>query len=127
MAALHRCPWAKGDLYVRYHDVEWGVPVHDDRVLVEFLMLVGAEAGVSWETFLKKRDAYREAFDNFDAVTIARYRPKKMQSLMMNAGIVRNRLKIESTVVNAKAFLTVQEEFGTFDKYLWSFVGGQPK
>lgn len=120
-----RCPWAKGDQYIEYHDVEWGVPVHDDRVLFEFLILEGAQAGLSWETILKKRENYRTALDQFDATKIAKYGEKKREALLANPGIVRNRLKIASTVDNAKAFLAVQEEFGSFDKYLWGFVDGK--
>jgi DNA-3-methyladenine glycosylase I len=127
MPDLTRCPWAKADLYVAYHDLEWGVPVHDDRLLFEFLILEGALAGLSWETILKKRENYREAFDQFDAAIIAKYGEKKRKSLLANAGIIRNRLKIEAAIQNAKAFLAVQKEFGTFDKYLWQFVGGEPK
>ena len=122
-----RCPWAQGDQYVEYHDAEWGVPVHDDRLLFEFLILEGAQAGLSWSTILKKRENYREAFDQFDPLVIAKYGSKKQASLMANAGIVRNRLKIESTIDNAKAFLAVQDEFGSFDKFIWKFVDGQPK
>lgn len=124
---LIRCPWAKGDQYVEYHDHEWGVPVHDDRVLFEFLILEGAQAGLSWETVLKKRDNYREALDQFDPVRIARYTPKKLEKLLTNPGIIRNRLKVASTVRNAQAFLQVQAEFGTFDQYIWSFVDGMPQ
>lgn len=123
---MRRCPWAKNDLYIDYHDHEWGVPVHDDRLLFEFLILEGAQAGLSWETILKKRDSYREAFDHFDAKIMAGYGTKKRQRLMANAGIVRNRLKIEATIKNARSFLAVQEEFGTFDKYIWSFVNHEP-
>lgn len=122
-----RCPWAKSDLYVAYHDLEWGVPVHDDRLLFEFLILEGAQAGLSWETILKKRESYREAFDQFDASIIAKYGERKRKSLLANAGIVRNRLKIDAAIQNAKAFLAMQREFGTFDKYIWQFVGGEPK
>ncbi|HYV34581.1 MAG TPA: DNA-3-methyladenine glycosylase I, partial [Gemmataceae bacterium] len=122
-----RCPWAKTELYVQYHDTEWGVPLHDDRLLFEFLILEGAQAGLSWETILKKRVNYRHAFDNFDPAVVARYSQKKRKSLLANAGIVRNRLKIEAAVENARAFLTVQDEMGTFDKYIWGFVGHQPK
>src|SRR6202142_1163664 len=118
---MNRCPWAKTDLYVLYHDTEWGVPVHDDRLLFEFLILEGAQAGLSWETILKKRQNYREAFDHFDATVIARYGKRKQESLLANAGIVRNRLKIAAAIQNAQAFLDIQQEFGTFDKYLWSF------
>ena len=122
---LNRCPWALGDEYIEYHDKEWGVPVHDDRLLFEFLILEGAQAGLSWITILKKRDAYRKAFDNFDPVIVAKYGESRIESLLGNAGIVRNRLKIGSTIQNAKAFLRVQEEFGSFDEYIWGFVGGE--
>jgi DNA-3-methyladenine glycosylase I len=121
-----RCSWANGEVYAAYHDNEWGVPVHDDRVLFEFLILEGAQAGLSWITILKKRENYRRAFDNFDARKIARYNKRKIDSLLADSGIVRNRLKIESTIKNANAFLAVQKEFGSFDKYLWQFVGGKP-
>src|SRR5262245_51351057 len=124
---MHRCPWAKTELYVQYHDREWGVPIHDDRLLFEFLILEGAQAGLSWETILKKRDNYREAFDRFDATLVARYGQKKRRSLLANPGIVRNRAKIDAAILNAKAFLAVQEEFGSFDKHIWSFVGHQPR
>lgn len=127
MRDVIRCPWAKTELYVAYHDHEWGVPVHDDRLLFEFLILEGAQAGLSWETILKKRENYREAFDEFDAAIIAKYGQKKRKTLLANAGIIRNRLKIEAAIENAKAFLAVQSEFGTFDKYIWSFVGNEPK
>ena len=122
-----RCAWA-GDLpiYQAYHDQEWGVPLHDDRALFEFLILEGAQAGLSWITILKKRDAYRAAFDNFDAARIARYDANKIESLLHNAGIVRNRLKIQSAVSNAQKFLAVQNEFGSFDAYIWRFVEGVP-
>ena len=123
---LTRCAWAIGDLYANYHDREWGVPLHDDRRLFEFLILEGAQAGLSWITILKKREHYRQAFDNFDAEKIGRYRPRKIAQLLANSGIVRNRLKIESAVRNAKAFLAVRDEFGSFDRYLWRFVGGRP-
>jgi DNA-3-methyladenine glycosylase I len=122
-----RCPWAKSDLYVQYHDREWGVPVRDDRLLFEFLILEGAQAGLSWETILKKRERYREVFDNFDAAIVAGYGQKKRRSLLADAGIVRNRLKIDAAIQNAKMFLVVQEEFGTFADYLWQFVKGLPK
>ena len=125
--AANRCHWAKSPLMIEYHDKEWGVPVHDDRVLFEFLILEGAQAGLSWETILNKRENYRRAFDRFDAEKIARYDGKKVRSLMADAGIVRNRLKIASTISNAKAFLDVQKEFGSFDRYIWQFVGGRPK
>ena len=122
------CGWAQShELNRLYHDAEWGVPVHDDRVLFEFLMLEGAQAGLSWLTVLKKRENYRKAFDGFDAVKMARYSEKKLAALMLNEGIIRNRLKIASAVTNAKAFLAVQEEFGSFDRYVWQFVGGKPK
>ncbi len=112
---------------IEYHDKEWGVPVHDDRALFEFLILEGAQAGLSWETILNKRENYRRAFDRFDAKKIARYDGKKVRSLMADAGIVRNKLKIASTISNARAFLDVQKEFGSFDRYIWQFVGGKPK
>src|SRR4249919_2110455 len=119
-----RCEWAVTDHSIRYHDEEWGVPVHDDRLLFEFLILEGAQAGLSWETILKKREAYREAFDRFDAQSIARYSTSKVRQLLGNAGIVRNRLKIAAAIKNAKAFLSVQKEFGSFDAYIWQFVEG---
>src|SRR5260370_20310213 len=122
-----RCPWAKTELYVQYHDTEWGVPVHDDRLLFEFLILEGAQAGLSWETILKKRPNYREAFDQFDPAIVAEYGQKKCRSLLSDAGIVRNRLKIEAAIQNAKAFLAVQDEIGTFSEYIWGFVGHEPK
>ena len=126
-ADVRRCPWSKGDQYIAYHDVEWGVPVHDDRLLFEFLILEGAQAGLSWSTILNKRDNYRMAFDWFDPNLVARYGKKKQTSLLINPGIVRNRLKIASSIQNAKAFLAVQKEFGTFDSYIWSFVGGNTR
>ena len=120
-----RCRWCGDDpLYVAYHDEEWGVPVHDDRLLFEMLVLEGAQAGLSWLTILRKREAYRRAFDRFDARKIADYQARKLRALMNDAGIVRNRLKIEGTVKNAKAFLVVQEEYGSFDEFIWQFVGG---
>src|SRR5712671_6100335 len=122
-----RCSWATNDLMIAYHDTEWGVPQHDDRVLFEFLILEGAQAGLSWETILKKRENYRRAFDGFDAAKVARYDARKVARLMADEGIVRNRLKIASTIANAKAFLAVQAEFGSFDAYLWRFVEGRPK
>jgi DNA-3-methyladenine glycosylase I len=122
-----RCAWARTPLSIRYHDKEWGVPVHDDRTLFEFLILEGAQAGLSWETILNKRENYRAAFDNFDAKLIARYDARKVAQLMKNPGIVRNRLKIASAAQNAKAFLEVQKEYGTFDRYIWQFVDGRPK
>jgi len=123
---LIRCSWATNELSIRYHDEEWGVPAHDDRTLFEFLILEGAQAGLSWDTILKKRDGYRSAFDGFDAACIAQYDRKKIQALLRDPGIIRNRLKIESAVQNAKAFLKIQEEFRSFDRYIWEFVGGQP-
>ncbi|MDX1951261.1 MAG: DNA-3-methyladenine glycosylase I [Verrucomicrobiota bacterium] len=122
-----RCPWAGDDpLYCAYHDEEWGVPQHEDRMLFELLILEGAQAGLSWITVLRKRQNYREAFDQFDAKRISRYDDKKVAELMANPGIVRNRLKIAATILNAKAFLQVQKEFGTFDRYIWQFVDGKP-
>lgn len=122
-----RCPWAKGEQYTQYHELEWGVPVHNDRLLFEFLILEGAQAGLSWVTILKKRENYRAAFDQFDPAVVANYGKKKVASLLADAGIVRNRLKVESSISNAQAFLAVQEEFGTFDEYIWRFVAGNPK
>lgn len=122
-----RCGWARTPLGIAYHDREWGVPVHDDRVLFEFLTLEGAQAGLSWETILNKRDAYRQAFAGFDPAVVARFTPAKVERLLANPGIVRNRLKITSTVGNARAFLAVQQEFETFDSYLWRFIGGRPR
>ena len=124
--ATVRCPWAKSAIYEQYHDNEWGVPVHDDRMLFEFLVLEGAQAGLSWLTILKKRENYRKAFDNFDVQKVARYKAGKIASLLKDAGIVRNRLKINSAVINARAFIKVQEEFSTFDAYIWRFVDGKP-
>lgn len=122
-----RCAWCGDDpLYIRYHDREWGVPVHSDRKLFEFLVLEGAQAGLSWITVLKKRRAYREAFDGFDFNKVARYGERKIQALLKNPGIIRNQLKIRSTVSNARAFIRVRDEFGTFNKYIWSFVDGVP-
>src|SRR5438046_18670 len=123
---MPRCPWAVGELAVAYHDKEWGVPVHDDRLLFEFLILEGAQAGLSWITILKKRKNYRKAFDGFHAEKIARYGARDVRRLLGDAGIVRNRLKIVAAIENAKAFLAVQREFGTFDAYLWSFVDSKP-
>lgn len=123
---VERCPWAKTDLSVAYHDTEWGVPVHDDRLLFEFLVLEGAQAGLSWETILRKRPAYRVAFDNFEIQTVAGYNDREVQRLLAHTGIVRNRLKIAAAVTNARATLAVQQEFGSLDAYLWSFVGGRP-
>ena len=122
----HRCHWAKTELSIAYHDREWGIPVHDDRKLFEFLILEGAQAGLSWETILRKRDSYRAAFDNFDPRKVARYDQRRVAKLMGNAGIIRNRLKINSAIQNAKAFLEIQEEFGSFDAYVWRFVNGKP-
>ena len=122
-----RCGWARTPLGIAYHDAEWGVPVHDDRVLFEFLTLEGAQAGLSWETILKKREAYRKAFAEFDPVRVARFTPARVERLLLNPGIVRNRLKVVSTVGNAKAFLAVQREFGSFDAYVWSLLGGKPR
>jgi DNA-3-methyladenine glycosylase I len=123
-----RCPWCLGsEAYVAYHDKEWGAPVHDERTLFELLILEGAQAGLSWSTILNKRDNYSKAFDNFDARRIARYADKKVDRLLADAGIVRNRLKISATIQNAKAFLAVQQEFGSFDRYIWRFAGGKPK
>jgi DNA-3-methyladenine glycosylase I len=124
---LTRCPWAEASvLYSAYHDDEWGVPVHDDRVFFEFLILEAAQAGLSWSTILNKRDGYRDAFAGFDPARVARFDAARIARLMTNEGIVRNRLKIESAVTNARAFLAVQKEFGSFDRHVWSFVGGQP-
>src|SRR2546425_4360376 len=120
-----RCGWAKTDLSIAYHDEEWGVPVHDDRKLFEFLILEGAQAGLSWETILNKRDNYRAAFDQFNPAKIARYSQQKIQQLLLNAGIIRNRLKIAAAIQNAIAFIAVQKEFGSFDEYLWRFVDGR--
>ena len=122
-----RCAWAQSELMIRYHDEEWGVPVHDDGRLFEFLILEGAQAGLSWETILNKRENYRAAFDGFDARRVARYDRRKIAQLLRNPGIVRNRLKIASAVQNARALLRVQEEYGSFDRYVWQFVGGRPK
>lgn len=121
-----RCPWAQSEPNIKYHDTEWGVPQHSDRVLFEFLILEGAQAGLSWSTILAKRENYRRAFDGFDPVRIAKYRDAKIAKLMANEGIVRNRLKVAATVQNAKSFLAVQKEFGSFDRYIWQFVGGHP-
>lgn len=126
MNTRQRCPWAKTPLSIAYHDEEWGVPVHDDRTLFEFLTLEGAQAGLSWETILNKREAYRKAFANFDPARVARFTPSRVEQLLQNPGIVRNRLKVESTVRNARAFLAVRDEFGSFDAYLWRFVDGKP-
>jgi DNA-3-methyladenine glycosylase I len=125
--ARQRCSWPKSELDIAYHDAEWGVPVHDDRVLFEFLTLEGAQAGLSWSTILKKRESYRRAFDGFDAERVARFTPKGVDGLLADPGIVRHRGKIESTISNAKAFRDVQREFGSFDRYVWQFVGGRPR
>jgi DNA-3-methyladenine glycosylase I len=124
---LIRCAWATGELSVRYHDEEWGVPLHDDRTFFEFLILEGAQAGLSWSTILNKRENYRRAFDNFEPERVARFDRRRIQKLLADPGIVRNKLKIASSVENAKAFLRLQEEFGSFDRYIWQFVGGKPR
>ena len=125
--ALRRCSWANGsDLEKAYHDTEWGVPLHDDRALFEFVTLEGAQAGLSWATVLKKRVNYRKLFNDFDVEKIARYNKRKIESLLDNPGIIRNRLKIESTVTNARAFIDIQDEFGSFDSYIWRFTEGEP-
>lgn len=126
--SIRRCKWAEGVSadYIRYHDEEWGVPVTDDRVQFEFLILEGAQAGLSWSTILNKREGYRKAFANFDPVKVARFTEKRVEKLLLDPGIVRNRLKVRSAVTNARAFLTVQEEFGSFSDYIWGFVGGAP-
>jgi DNA-3-methyladenine glycosylase I len=121
-----RCAWANNELAIRYHDEEWGVPVHDDQTLFEFLILEGAQAGLSWNTILQKRDHYREVFDRFDPQRVARYDRRKVQQLLRDPGIIRNKLKIASSIANAKAFLLVQKEFGDFDRYIWQFVSGKP-
>ena len=123
---MQRCAWARDDLSIAYHDGEWGVPLHEDRALFEFLILEGAQAGLSWSTILKKRPAYRAAFDRFDPRKVARYDEAKITALLANEGIVRNRLKVRAAVRNATAFLAVQKEFGAFDRYVWQFVGGKP-
>jgi DNA-3-methyladenine glycosylase I len=123
---MPRCSWATTEPNITYHDQEWGVPVHDDRLLFEFLILEGAQAGLSWTTILKKRENYRKAFDEFEPEQIARYGARDVQRLLQNEGIVRNRLKIAAAIGNAKAFLAVRKEFGAFDAYVWSFVGGKP-
>ena len=122
-----RCRWASNPLSIRYHDEEWGVPQHKDRVLFEFLILEGAQAGLSWDTILRKRANYRRAFDRFNPAKVAHYDRRKIRALLANEGIIRNRLKIESSISNANAFLAVQKEFGSFDRYIWQFVGGAPK
>jgi DNA-3-methyladenine glycosylase I len=123
---MKRCGWATNELSIAYHDAEWGVPLHDDRRLFEFIVLEGAQAGLSWDTILRKRDNYRAAFDNFDPAKVARYSEAKCAKLLLDEGIIRNRLKIASAVSNAKAFLKVQKEFDSFDNYIWGFVGGKP-
>ncbi len=126
MAQIRRCDWAGSDpLYLRYHDIEWGVPIHDDKKIFEFLTLEGAQAGLSWLTVLRKRDNYRKAFDGFDYEKISRYDGAKVEALLANPGIIRNRLKIRSVIGNAKAFMRIRDEFGTFDRYAWGFVGGR--
>ena len=124
---IRRCSWARQEPEIAYHDTEWGVPVHDDRQLFEFLILEGAQAGLSWSTILRKRENYRRAFDDFDAELVARYGPEKIAELLANEGIVRNRLKVSSAVANARAFLKMRDEFGSFDMFIWRFVGGKPK
>jgi DNA-3-methyladenine glycosylase I len=123
---VRRCGWARTELSIAYHDREWGVPLHDDRALFEFLILEGAQAGLSWETILKKRDRYRRAFDRFDARRVARYGRAKIRKLLADPGIIRNRLKVTAAIQNARAFLEVRKEFGSFDRYIWSFVGDKP-
>lgn len=122
-----RCHWARNEVNIPYHDQEWGVPIHDDRLLFEFLILEGAQAGLSWDTVLKKRARYREVFDDFDPRKIAKYDAKRVRQLLADPGIIRNRLKIGAAIGNAKAFLEIQKEFGSFDAYIWQFVGGTPK
>ena len=124
---MHRCPWCGNDeLYIKYHDEEWGVPVHDEKKHFEFLVLESAQAGLNWLTILKKRENYRKAYDGFDANKVAQYDEKKISELLQNEGIIRNRKKIEASINNAKEFLTIQQEFGSFDKYIWGFVNNQP-
>lgn len=124
--SVRRCSWAKSDLMIAYHDAEWGVPLHDDRGLFEFLILEGHQAGLSWEIILRKREAYRAALDGFDPARVAKYDAKKIRTLLRDAGLVRNKLKMRAAVDNARAFLEVRREFGSFDKFLWQFVGGKP-
>jgi len=124
---LVRCAWAASELGIRYHDEEWGVPVHNDRTLFEFLVLEGAQAGLSWDTILRKRDGYRAAFDNFDATAVAQYGPQETERLLTNPGIVRNRAKIAAAIVNARALLVAQQEFGSFDALVWQYAGGGPR
>lgn len=125
--SVSRCSWASNEFNIPYHDEEWGVPVHDDRRLFEMLILEGAQAGLSWDTVLKKRARYREVFDGFEPAIVARYDARKVKALLADPGIIRNRLKIAATIDNARAFLAVQREFGSFDAYVWQFVGGKPK
>ena len=125
-AEPRRCGWARNELNIPYPDTEWGVPQHDDRVLFEFLVLEGAQAGLSWDTVLRKRDHYRKVFDNFDPARVARYDAARIEALLQDPGIIRNRLKVESAITNARHFLDVQGEFATFDRYIWGFVGGRP-
>jgi DNA-3-methyladenine glycosylase I len=127
MSTIIRCPWATTEAMIEYHDKEWGKPVHDDRKLFEFLILEGAQAGLSWSTILNRREGYRKAFHRFDPKKVAALKPTDIPRLMKDAGIIRNRLKIESSIRNARAFLKVQTEFGTFDSYIWQFVGGKPR
>ncbi len=129
MKNLTRCAWVPTDdpLYLQYHDQEWGVPIHDDRLLFEFLLLDGAQAGLSWITILRKRENYRQAYDHFDAEKVARYGEEKITQLLANSGIIRNRRKIEASILNARIFLEIQKEFGSFDRYIWQFVRGKPK
>jgi DNA-3-methyladenine glycosylase I len=127
MKEIVRCTWAKNELAIRYHDDEWGVPVHDDRTFFEFLLLEGAQAGLSWDTILRKRENYRKAFVGFDPVKVAKFDQKKQAKLLLDPGIVRNRLKVSAAVDNAKAFLELQKEFGSFDAYIWQFVSGKPE
>jgi len=126
MRTKNRCAWASGELGILYHDKEWGVPIHDDRTLFEFLILEGAQAGLSWSTILNKRENYRRAFDGFDPQRVAKYDRRKVAQLLKNSGIVRNKLKINSAIANARTFLRLQEELGSFDRYIWQFVGGRP-
>jgi len=127
MESISRCAWARNELSIPYHDTEWGVPVHHDRLLFEFLILEGAQAGLSWDTILRKRARYREVFDNFDPALVARYGKRKTNALLRDAGIIRNRLKIAAAIANAQAFLEVAQEFGSFDRYIWQFTGGLPR
>ncbi len=127
MNEINRCPWCLGfDQYIRYHDEEWGVPVHDDRIHFEFLILEGAQAGLSWSMILKKREGYRKAFADFDPTKVARFTEARLEKILLDPGIVRNRLKVYAAVNNAKQFLKIQKEFGSFDRYIWQFVGGKP-